>query len=152
MSLRNRLQDLGLVLPESPKPLAAYVPALVVGDLVFVSGQLPFSDGQLLFTGAVPDLVSVEQAQMAARQCLLNGLAAAAGVLGSVDAIARIIQINGFVQSPQGFVQQPSVLNGASELALELLQDAGKHTRTAVGVSSLPLNAPVEISFVFSRR
>jgi len=83
---------------------------------------------------------------------LLNGLAAAAGVLGSVDAIARIIQINGFVQSPQGFVQQPSVLNGASELALELLQDAGKHTRTAVGVSSLPLNAPVEISFVFSRR
>ena len=152
MSLRDRLHDLGLVLPAAPKPLAAYVPALKSGDFIYVSGQLPFHDGTLLFTGAVPDEVTLEQAQIAARQCLLNGLAAAAGVAGGLDYIAKLIQINGFVQSPAGFAQQPVVLNGASELALELMGDAGKHTRTAVGVSSLPLNAPVEISFIFTTR
>jgi len=149
MNLLARIQDLGLILPPPPKPVAAYVPALQVGHLVHVSGQLPFSDGALLFSGAVPNVVSIEQAQIAARQCLLNGIAAAAQVAGGVEKIHRLVQITGYVQCAQGFSQQPQVINGASELANELMGNDGKHVRTAVGVSALPLDAPVEISFVF---
>lgn len=150
MKLSKKFEAIGIHLPTSPKPVAAYVPAIKVGKLVYVSGQLPFHEGQLLHKGSVPEIVSIEQAQMAARVCFLNGLAAAASILEKgVDDLSRLIQINGFVQSQSGFDMHPQVINGASELALELLGEAGKHARIAVGVSSLPLNAPVEISFVF---
>jgi enamine deaminase RidA (YjgF/YER057c/UK114 family) len=147
--LSQRLEAIGIHLPPPPKPVAAYIPAVRVGSTIYVSGQLPLSDGQLLFTGSVPTEVSVEHAQMAARQCLLNGIAAAGSVSGGIEKLGRLIQINGFVQSEKGFSMHPQVINGASELALELMGDAGKHARIAVGVSSLPLNAPVEISFIF---
>jgi len=149
MTLINRLKELGITLPEVAKPVAAYVPAVRSGNLVYVSGQLPFANGSLLAMGAVPEFCSVESAQAAARQCLLNGIAAAASVAGGPDNLGRLIQVSGFVQSAQGFAQQPAVINGASELALEIFGDAGKHARAAVGVSSLPLNASVEIAFIF---
>lgn len=150
MNLLPRLHELGLTLPIIPKPVAAYIPAIKVGNLVYVSGQLPFLDGKLMYTGSVPEVVSIEQAQMAARQCLLNGIAAASAEVGGVEFLTSLIQVNGFVQSASGFSQHPQVINGASELAIALMGEAGKHTRIAVGVSSLPLNAPVEISFIFS--
>lgn len=149
MSWIKRLQQLGIQLPQPPKPVAAYIPAIRVGNLIHVSGQLPLLEGKLLFTGSVPEVVSVEQAQAAARQCLLNGLAAAAAVVGGPEFVMGLVQVSGYVQSASGFAQQPQVINGASELALDLMGDDGKHARIAVGVSSLPLNAPVEISFVF---
>lgn len=149
MSWTQRLHQLGIQLPEPPKPVAAYIPAIRVGNLIYVSGQLPLLEGQLLFAGSVPEAVSIEQAQAAARQCLLNGLAAGAAVVGGPEFILGILQISGFVQSASGFSMHPQVINGASEFALDLMGDDGKHARIAVGVSSLPLNAPVEISFVF---
>ena len=149
MNLLSRIQDLGLILPPPPKPLAAYIPALQIGNLIHVSGQLPLSEEALLYTGAVPTAVSIEQAQIAARQCLLNGLAAAAQAAGGVENIRRLVQITGYVQCAQGFAQQPQVINGASELANELMGNDGKHVRVAIGVSALPLDAPVEISFLF---
>ncbi|HSQ42426.1 MAG TPA: RidA family protein [Fibrobacteraceae bacterium] len=149
MDLEKRLRELRLEPPLVTPPLAAYVPATFCGDLIHVSGQLPLRKGALLFQGSVPDAVTVEQAQLAARQCFLNGLAAAASVAGGWDYLRRLVQMNGFVQCGAGFTGQPQVINGASELALELMGDAGRHARVAVGVSSLPMAAPVEISFVF---
>lgn len=149
MSWTQRLHQLGIQLPPPAKPVAAYIPAIRVGNLIYVSGQLPMLEGQLLFRGTVPEVVSIEQAQAAARQCLLNGIAAAAAVVGGPEFLMGLIQVSGFVQSHAGFTQHPQVINGASELALDLMGDSGKHARIAVGVSSLPLDAPVEISFVF---
>lgn len=147
--LQHRLQHLDLELPECPQPVAAYVPAMRHGSQVFVSGQLPFHQGVLLSTGGVPVNTSIAQAQACARQCLLNGISAALQVLEPGESLGRLIQLNGFVQSAPGFTQHPAVINGASELALDIWGDLGKHSRTAVGVSSLPLDAPVEIALIF---
>lgn len=151
MKPSQRLLELNLQLPSCPKPVAAYVPALVEGNLVYVSGQLPLSQGQLISQGAVPDSVSLDEAKAAAVQCFLNGLSAAAEAVGGIDQLAGVLRIGGFVQSTKGFTGQPQILNGASELALAVFGDAGKHVRAAVGVSSLPLNAPVEVEFVFRK-
>lgn len=144
--LQTNLEKLGLALPEVPKPVASYVPAKKVGGLIYVSGQLPLREGQLMVTGPVPSKVSVEDAQAAARQCVLNGLAAAM----SVGTPASVVRVGGFVQSDDGFDGQPKVINGASDLLLELFGDAGRHVRAAVGANALPLNASVEVEFVFS--
>lgn len=144
-----RLSELGLSLPISSKPLAAYVPAVVTGSLVFTSGQLPMVDGALPATGKVGAEVAPDAAAAMARTCVLNGLAAARSAIGSLDRIIRVVKVVGFVASDPSFSGQPGVINGASELLGEIFGDAGAHARSAVGVAALPLDAPVEIEFVF---
>ena len=145
-SVPQRLAELGLSLPAAPAALGAYVPVVISGNWAITAGQIPMQNGQLLFPGAVGDSVTVEQAQQAARQCILNGLAQLQAALGSLDRIRRIVRLDGYVCSAPGFQAQPSVLNAASELLGQLFGDAGRHARVAVGVSELPLGAPVEIA------
>ena len=150
MSIESNLENLGLTLPDAPKPVAAYLPAVTSAGHVVVSGQLPMRDGELMSTGKVPSQVSIEDAQDAARQCVLNGLAVLKAELGgSLKRLVRLVRIGAFVQSDDGFFAQPQIANGASELLLEVLGDAGQHARAAVGVNALPLNASVEIEFLF---
>lgn len=144
-----RLAELGIEIPDVAKPVAAYVPAVITGNLVFTSGQLPFIDGALPATGKVGAEVSPEVAKDLARTCVLDGLAAARGVLGSLDRITRVVKVVGFVASDPSFTGQPAVINGASELLGEIFGDAGQHARSAVGLTVLPLDAPVEVEFVF---
>ncbi len=144
----DRLAELGLVLPEVAKPVAAYVPAVISGNLVFTSGQLPFVDGVLPATGKVGADVSAEVAKELARSCALNGLAAAASVIGSLDRVTRVVKVVGFVSSDLTFTGQSGVINGASEFLGEVFGEAGSHARSAVGVAALPLNSPVEVELV----
>lgn len=143
-----RLAELGLTLPEVVPPLAAYVPATRLGDLVYTSGQLPMVGGELLATGKVGDsgagLVAPERAAEAARVCALNALAAVHALVG-IDSLIRVVKVTGFVASAPGFSGQSQVLNGASLLFGEVFGDAGKHVRSAVGVAELPFGAPVEV-------
>ncbi|MFO1005997.1 MAG: RidA family protein [Planctomycetaceae bacterium] len=150
MSIEARLAELGLTLPEPAKPVASYVPTVRTGNLVFCSGQLPFLKGQLLAIGPVPTAVDIPTAQAAARQCVLNGLAALRAELGGdLSKLVRVVRIGVFVQSVDGFKEQPQVGNGASDLLVEILGDRGKHARTSVSVNALPLNASVEVEFLF---
>jgi len=144
----ERLEALGLTLPQAPAPVASYIPAKRSGSLLYVSGQLPMKDGQLMATGTVPGAVDIETAQACARQCVLNGLAAAAGVVGSIDQIASVVRVGGFVASDPGFAAQPQVVNGASELMQEIFGEEGRHARAAVGVIALPLDACVEVELL----
>lgn len=155
MSISRRLAELGLELPAVAPPLAAYVPALRHGDLVWTSGQLPMVDGVLPTTGKVgdgPGLVSPERAKHLARVAALNALAAVAAKVGSLDAVTQVIKVVGYVASDPTFTGQPAVVNGASELLGELFGDAGVHARSAVGVAALPLDAPVELELVVAVR
>ena len=150
-AIEQRLADLGLQLPAVVPPVAAYVPAVLDGDLVWTSGQLPVVDGRLLATGKVgtgPDQVSPERAAELARQCALNALAAVKSVVGDLDRIARVVKVVGFVASDPSFTGQPVVINGASLLLQQVLGDAGVHARSAVGVATLPLDSPVEVELV----
>jgi enamine deaminase RidA (YjgF/YER057c/UK114 family) len=144
----ERIADLGLVLPEVVAPLAAYVPAVVTGDHVYTSGQLPMVDGKLAVTGKVGAEVSPEEAKELARVCGLNAIAAVKSVAGDLSRVARIVKVVGFVASAPGFTGQPQVVNGVSELLGEVFGDAGKHARSAVGVAVLPLDAPVEVELI----
>jgi enamine deaminase RidA (YjgF/YER057c/UK114 family) len=148
MSVEQRLTELGFTLPTLAKPVAAYVPAIVTGDLVFTSGQLPFVDGSLLATGKVGAEVSPEQAAELARTCALNALAAAASVIGSLDRVTRVVKVVDFVASAPDFTGQPAVINGASELLGDVFGEPGQHARSAVGVAVLPLDSPVEVELV----
>jgi enamine deaminase RidA (YjgF/YER057c/UK114 family) len=143
-----RLAALGLTLPAVPMPLAAYLPAVRVGDLIYSSGQLPIEDGRLLATGKVGGEVNVEDAVHCARTAALNGLAAVAAVAGNLDAIQQVIKVVIFVASASEFISQPQVGNGASELLAEIFGDSGRHARSAVGVAVLPLDAPVEVELI----
>jgi len=147
--LDARLAELGLVVPATSKPVAAYIPALASGNLVYTSGQLPLLDGALPATGKVGAEVAAEDAAVYARQCVLNGLAAARSAIGSLDRITRVVKVVGFVASDPSFTGQPGVINGASELLHDIFGEAGQHARSAVGVAVLPLDSPVEIEFVF---
>jgi enamine deaminase RidA (YjgF/YER057c/UK114 family) len=147
-SAGDRLAALGLVLPEVAAPLAAYVPAVRTGDHVYTSGQLPMVDGRLLGTGKVGAEVGVAEASAMARTCALNALAAVASVAGDLSAIRRIVKVTGFVASAPDFTQQAQVMNGASELLLEVFGEAGRHARSAVGMAVLPLDAPVEVELI----
>jgi enamine deaminase RidA (YjgF/YER057c/UK114 family) len=147
--LEDRLAELGVVVPATSKPVAAYIPAVTSGNLVFTSGQLPMVDGVLPGTGKVGAEVDPDAAKAMARTCVLNGLAAARSAIGSLDRITRVVKVVGFVASDPSFTGQPGVINGASELLAEIFGDAGQHARSAVGVAVLPLDAPVEIEFVF---
>ncbi|WP_403023201.1 RidA family protein [Salinibacterium sp. GXW1014] len=148
VSIEKRMAELGLELPAVAKPVAAYVPAVVTGNLVYTSGQLPFVDGALPATGKVGASVSAEEAAGYARQCALNALAAAASVIGSLDRVTRVVKVVGFVASDASFTGQPAVINGASELLGEVFGEIGQHARSAVGVAVLPLDSPVEVELV----
>jgi enamine deaminase RidA (YjgF/YER057c/UK114 family) len=145
----DRVAELGLAIPAASKALAAYIPAVITGNLVFTSGQLPMMDGALPATGKVGAEVDAEAAKQLARQCVLNGLAAARSAIGSLDRITRVVKVVGFVASAPDFTGQPGVINGASELLGEIFGEAGQHARSAVGVAVLPLDAPVEVEFLF---
>jgi enamine deaminase RidA (YjgF/YER057c/UK114 family) len=144
---KARLAELGLELPPLTPPLAAYVPAVQSGQHVYVSGQVPMVDGELLETGKVGADVTPERAKELAARCALNALAAIDSLVG-LDRVARVVKVVGFVASAAGFTGQPGVINGASELFGEVFGDAGRHARSAVGVAELPLGAPVEVEVI----
>ena len=149
MNIRKKLKEMGLELPVASLPLAAYVPAVKTGKLVFTAGQLPMVDGKIAATGKVGAEVSVEQAKELAQICALNALAAL-NLVADVDDVERIVRVVGYVNGAPGFVNQPAVINGASELLLALWGDVnGKHARSALGVAELPLNSPVEVELTF---
>lgn len=150
MSYERKLKELHIELPSPPQPLATYVPAVEVGGLLFLSGILPMRDGQLAFSGKLGRDLTVEQGMEASRLALLNVLAIARHALGTLDRIMRVVKVVGHVASAEGFVQQPQVLNGASDLLVEIFGEAGRHTRVAVGAAELPRGAPVEIEVIFS--
>ncbi len=150
MSVSARLDELGIELPAVAAPVAAYVAARVHGDLVYTSGQLPFTDGALPATGKVGDEVSADDAKAYARTCALNAIAAAASVAGGVDKLGGVLRVGGFVASVPSFAGQPGVINGASEVLAEIFGDAGRHARAAVGVPVLPLDSPVEVEVTFT--
>ena len=148
MSVKEKLASLGLTLPTAAAPVAAYVPAVKTGNLVFTAGQLPVVDGKLVLTGKVGSDVTPGDAKKMAEICALNALAAIS-LVADIDQIEKIVRVGGFVNGVPGFVAIPAVVNGASELLIKLFGDVnGKHARTAVGVAELPLNAPVEIEMV----
>ena len=153
MSFHQQLSALGLALPPAPKPVASYVPAVRSGNLVFVSGQLPMKDGQLTATGPVPSKCSLESAQAAARQCVLNGLAVLGDQIGGdFSRVVRIVRVGAFVQSDDGWTEQPKVANGGSELLQQLFGEAGRHARAAVGTNALPLGASVDVELLVEVR
>lgn len=148
MSAVARLAELGLTLPPVAAPVAAYVPAVVSGNHVYVSGQLPFVDGVLQHTGYLGAEITVEQGYELSRIAALNGLAAIDSVIGSLDRVTQVVKLGGFVASASGFTQQPAVINGASELLGDVFGKAGLHARAAVGVAELPMGTPVELDLI----
>lgn len=142
------LAELGLSVPEVVPPVAAYIPSLRTGNHVFTSGQLPMKDGALLSTGKLGGEVSPEEGIAAAQQCALNALAAVKAEIGDLSLVKRVVKVTCFVASTPDFTAQPSIANGASELLGKVFGDAGRHTRSAVGVSVLPLDAPVEVEII----
>ena len=144
----QRLEEMGLAVPEVAKPVAVYVPAVRSGHHVFTSGQLPMREGKLVTTGKVGGEVTVEEAVECARQCALNAMAAVRALTGDLSSIKRIVKVVVFVASTPDFTGQPGVANGASELFGEVFGDIGQHARSAVGVPVLPLDAPVEVELV----
>lgn len=147
-SVEARIAGLGLVIPEVVPPVAAYIPAVVTGNLVFTSGQLPMVAGSMAVTGKVGSEVDPEQAKELASVCVMNALAAARSVIGSLDRVTRVVKVVGFVASAPSFTGQPAVINGASELLGAIFEDAGAHARSAVGVAVLPLDASVEVELI----
>ena len=143
--VESKIKALGYELPSTPAPLAAYVPAKKVGNLVFTAGQLPMINGSLSSTGIVTSDDQIETMKGAAILCTLNALAAIKGVIGDLDKIKQVVRVVGYVSSNPGFTKQPLIINGASEILLEIFGESGKHARSAVGVAVLPLNASVEI-------
>jgi len=150
VSISARLAELGIELPSVVPPVAAYIPAKAHGDVVQTSGQLPMVNGALPATGKVGAGVSADDAQGLARQCALNALAAAAAAVGGVDKLTGVLKVTGFVASDPAFTGQPAVINGASEVLGEIFGDEGRHSRSAVGVAVLPLDAPVEVEVAFT--
>lgn len=146
--IEEKLDKLGITLPTPPKPVASYIPVVKTGNLVFVSGQIPIIDGKVAYCGKVTKDLSIEDAQRAARLCVINALAQLKSELQNLDKISKIVRLSGFVNSPPDFIEQPKVINGASDLLYDIFEKKGQHTRIAVGVSSLPLNSAVEIDLI----
>ena len=143
-----KLKELGVALPEAPKPLAAYIPATEAGGFVYTSGQIPLEAGELKYKGKVGAELTEEQGYAAAKLCAINCLSAAKSLIGDLDKIEKIVKVTGFVNSAPGFTAQPKVVNGASEFFGEVFGEAGKHARSAVGVSDLPIDAAVEVEII----
>lgn len=152
MSFEAKLKELGIELPQAPKPVAAYVPALRAGEFVYTSGQITMVNGELKYRGKLGKDLTVQEGYQAARICALNALSAICAVVGSLDKIEQIVKVVGFVNSAAGFTEQPKVINGASELLGEIFGSAGQHARSAVGVNELPLNTAVEVEMIVKIR
>ena len=148
MNIGERLRELGITLPSPPQPAGAYVRAVQSGNLLFISGQLPFVEGALKYTGKLGAELTTEQGADAARQAALNALAAADVELGGLDRVRRVVRLAGFVASASGYTEQARVMNGASELVSQVFGDAGLHARLAVGVNELPLGSPIELEVI----
>ncbi|MCL2330329.1 MAG: RidA family protein [Phycisphaerae bacterium] len=148
MTPQERLAQLGIVLPVAPAPIGVYVPSTRVGNIVYTSGQLPMRDGRLIATGKVGQDLSIDEAAAAARVAALNALAQVAQIARSINRVRRIVRLGVFVNSATGFIDQPKVANGASQLMIEIFGDAGQHVRSAVGNNELPLNAAVEVEMI----
>jgi enamine deaminase RidA (YjgF/YER057c/UK114 family) len=146
--IEERINQLGFTVPEVPKPLASYIPAVKSGDLVFTAGQLPIKDGSLVFKGKLGKELNEEEGKKAAQLCALNCLSVIKGEIGNLDNVDRVIKLTVFVNSAEGFINHPQVANGASDLIKEVFGDNGKHVRSAVGVAELPLNAPLEVEMI----
>lgn len=144
----QRLAELGIVLPEAPLPAANYVPTVLQGGLLYVSGQLPMKDGKLLYTGKLGESVSIEDGEQAATLCAINIIAQINAALGGLERVSKIVRVGGFVASTPDFGDHPKVINGASDLFAAVFGDAGKHARAAVGVAALPFNAAVEVEAI----
>ena len=152
MSYETRLTELRIQLPSPPQPVATYIPAVQAGDLLFLSGVVPFRDGKLALPGKLGTDLTVEQGYEAARIALLNALAIVRKELGTLDRVKKVVRMVGHVASADGFVQQPAVVNGASDLLVKIFDEAGRHARVAVGAAELPLNAPVELEIILQVR
>jgi enamine deaminase RidA (YjgF/YER057c/UK114 family) len=150
--VEEKLKELGLSLPPPAEPSFQYVPVTIHAGVAYVSGQLPKENGEVRITGKVGDAVDTEAAQRAARICILQGLSCLKAAIGSLDNVERILKVTGFVASAPGFIQQPRVIDAASNLLSELFGERGRHARSAVGVCELPRNAPVEIEMVIAVR
>ena len=149
MTPEEKIKSLGIDLPEIPKPLWSYVPFVRTGNLVYLSGMLPLKDGKLLKTGRVGEAVSLDDAVLCARTAAINALAVLKSAVGSLDNVKRCVKISGFVASSADFIDQPKVINGASDFLFDVFGEAGRHARAAVGVNILPLNSPLEVEFIF---
>ena len=149
MTPEERLKQLGIELPDAPKPLGSYVPLVRTGNLVFLSGILPLVEGKLTREGRVGEKVTVDEAREDARTAAINALAILKSNLGTLNKIRRCVKITGYVSSAPGFTEQPNVLNAASDFMLEIFGEVGRHARAAVGANVLPLNSPVELEFIF---
>lgn len=148
MEIEKKMRGLGLELPEVPKPVASYVPAVRSGNYVYTSGQVPFAKGELMYRGKLGGDLTIEQGYECARVTALNCLAAVKSVTDDLDRVKQIVRVTGFINSAPGFTDQPKVLNGASDLLVEIFGERGKHSRLAIGTSELPLGAPLEIDMV----
>lgn len=146
--IEEKLKSLNISLPSPPKPAGAYIPVVVSNHMAYVSGQIPIENGKVTFKGKVPSVQSLEQAQKAAKICIINALSQLKSELGSLDKISKIIRVSGFVNSEPDFTEQPKVINAASDLLFEIFGEKGQHSRIAVGVASLPLGATVEIDMI----
>ena len=146
--IEKRLKELGIIIPNAPKPAGSYIPVVLSGKLAFVSGQIPIKDGQVVYQGKVGDTQSIDDAQEAAKLCVINGLAQIEAYCGTLDNLEKIIKISGFVNSTKDFTEHPKVINAASDLLMKIFDEKGRHSRIAIGVSSLPLNATFEIDMV----
>ena len=146
----SKIKELGLTLPKAPKPVASYIPTLIVSDLLFTSGTLPMEDGKVKYAGKMGEKNNtLETGVEASRLAVLNSLSAVKEALGSLSKVKRVIKVTGFVNSGSGFTDQPKVINGASDLLVSIFGENGKHVRSAVGIAELPLNALVEIEFIY---
>lgn len=152
MDLDERLDTIGIKLPQVSGPFGAYVPAKRVGNLIYVAGQLPMKDGALMATGRVPAKCSLDQAREAAKQCIINALAAVQSIPGGVAMIRGVVRVGAYVNSDDNFTDQPKVADAASEFLKQILGDSGQHVRAAVGVNTLPRNASVEIEVIFEAK
>jgi enamine deaminase RidA (YjgF/YER057c/UK114 family) len=149
LNIDERLKAKGIVLPDAPQPLGAYLPSVLSGNLLFLSGMLPLRGGKLIRTGKAGLYITLAEAREDAAQTVLNALAVVKQLLGDFNRIGRCVKLTGYVACAPDFYEQPQVINGASELLFELMGERGRHSRSAVGVSALPLNSPVEIDFIF---
>ena len=152
MTPEEKLKELSIELPGVTKPLGSYVPFVKTGDLIYLSGMLPLKDGKLIITGRLGESVTIDDAVLCARTAAINALGIIKSATGSLDMVKQCVKITGFIASAPDFTDQPKVLNGASDLMVEVFGDAGRHARAAVGVNILPLNSPVEVEFIFEVR
>jgi len=149
MTPEERLKALGITLPEAIKPLGSYLPAVRMGELIFLSGVLPLKEGRLLKKGKVGSALTLEEAQDSARLCIINALSILRDEIGSLNNLKRCIRLTGYIASEKDFIEQPKVLNPASDLLVDIFGDRGRHSRVAIGVASLPLDSPIEIELIF---